>query len=328
MDQIELISRGAAETIGLDELKQKIDSGKQLVGYWGTAPTRSPSIGYLIPILKIRVMINAKVYMKILLADLHSFLDKGATWIDRVEDRTAYYRFLIGILLDLVGVQRDMYEFVKGSTDGQLDRKYVMDLLRLLAYVSVSQAKKAGSEVVKQDKDPKLSTLVYPLMQAIDETLLEADVELGGLDQRKIFMLSRDHIEHLGYPKCAYVMNELLPSLGKPGTKMSSSDTNGKIEFLDTKEMIAEKLKKAYCVEKEVKENPCMDLARMIVYPMGKQVLGDYKTYEDLEAAWVEGKIYAGLLKQGLTDAIDAIIAPVREAILSNMLLYNAAFVI
>ena len=323
-ERLQLIARNAAETIGLDELKEKMLNDKQIIGYWGTAPTRSPSIGYLIPMLKIRDLVNADVYMKILLADIHSFLDKGASWIDRVEYRTEYYKFLIGILLTYVSIHPSKYEFVKGS-DTQLDKKYVLDLLKLLAHISVSQAKKAGSDVVKQDKDPKLGNLVYPLMQAIDEILLDADIELGGLDQRKIFALSRDHIEQLGHEKCAYVMNELLPSMSKPGAKMSSSDLYGKIEFLDSKGVIQEKLKKAYCVEKEVKDNPCMDLARLIVYPLGHAIL-ECKKYSDLEKDWVDGSIYAGQLKEALASQINVIIAPIRQQILDNIDLYNRAF--
>jgi len=265
------------------------------------------------------------VYMQVLLADIHSFLDKGASWIDKITERTRYYEFLLEFLLETVlGLKKQDYEFVRGS-ERQLDKKYVMDLLKLLSYITVSHAKKAGSDVVKQDKDPKLGNLVYPLMQVIDETALQADVELGGLDQRKIFMLSRDYVEHLGYTKCSYVMNELLPSLGKPGSKMSSSDANGKIEFLDTKEMIQEKMKKAYCVEKEVKDNPCMDLARLIIYPMGR-TMGECKDYAELEHKWITGEVYAKQLKEWLADAVDDIVSPVREHIQKNIDVYNAAF--
>jgi tyrosyl-tRNA synthetase len=325
-EKLSLISRSTAETIGLDELREKLERKKQLHGYWGTAPTRSPSIGYLIPMLKFRDMINAGVNMRVLIADLHAFLDKGSKWIDRTPERVAYYKFLIAVILRRLNITESDYEFVLGS-DFQLDRTYVRDLFKLLTHVTVPQAKKAGSEVVKQNKEPSLGSLVYPLMQVIDETAQQTDVELGGLDQRKIFMLSRDSIEHIGYKKCAYVMNEMLPSLSKskPGTKMSSSESSGKIEFLDEFDTIFEKLKKAYCVEKEVKDNPCMELARLIIYPIGSKV-GDYETYELLETAWMAGEIYGLQLKQWLAKSIDWIIAPIRREIKNNMNLYDAAF--
>ena len=67
-------------------------------------------------------------------------------------------------------------------------------------------AKKAGAEVVKQVKNPLLSGLLYPglqasfqtntlacmfesctLIQALDEEYLKVDAQFGGVDQRKIF---------------------------------------------------------------------------------------------------------------------------------------------
>ena len=227
-DVMHLISRNCAETIGLDDIKQKLEDGKFLVGYWGTAPTRSPSIGYLVPLMKFRDLINAGVNMTIMLADIHYFLDKGASWAERVTERSNYYQFLLTELLLMLDVTPDSYEFRLGS-EFQLSPSYIMELLKFVSHISASQAKRAGSDLVKQDKDPKLSSLVYPLMQVIDESVLNADIELGGTDQRKIFMLSRDHVSKLGRSRCSYVMNELLPSLGKPGTKMNSTDTNGKI---------------------------------------------------------------------------------------------------
>lgn len=323
-ERLQLISRNAVDTIGLDEVEEKMKSGLSIRGYLGTAPTRSPSIGYFIPLMKFRDLVQADVDMTMFIADVHAFLDKGSRWIDRTQERTTYYIFIITEILKVLGVEPHEYTFVKGS-NVQLDKTYIMDLFKLLTNVSDKQAKKAGSDVVKQNKDVMLSSLVYPLMQVIDAVVLSADIEIGGLDQRKIFALGRDYIERLGYDKCAHVMNELLPSLGKPGSKMSSSDLMGKIEFTDSKEQIAEKLKKAYCVEKDTKNNPCMDIARLIVFPI-KGSLGDFTSYQELESLWVLGNVYAKQLKDLLIDAIDEIIDPIRKSIDANRNLYDDAF--
>ena len=328
-----LVVRNTVEQIGMDDLKTKIASNEYLKGYWGTAPTRSPSVGYLIPLMKFVDMVNAGIDMTVFIADLHAFLDKGYKWIDKTDQRVTYYVFLIKNILKRLGLSEDRYTFTKGS-DVQLDKVYIMDMLKLLTHVTVNQAKKAGSEVVKQNKEPSLSSLIYPLMQVIDETVLNADIELGGLDQRKIFTLSRDSVEKINRNKCSYIMNGLLPSLGKPGSKMSSSDIMGKLEFTDTRDMIAEKLKKAYCVEKEVENNPCLDLARMIVFPIMRELGGKtdttevlYSDYEIFLSDWREGKICAPWLKSWLVNALDGIIDPIRTEIMANYSLYEDAFV-
>jgi tyrosyl-tRNA synthetase len=42
---------------------------------------------------------------------------------------------------------------------------------------------------------------------------LGSDAELGGQDQRKIFMLSRDHIHKLDYNPLIYLMNPMIPNI-------------------------------------------------------------------------------------------------------------------
>jgi tyrosyl-tRNA synthetase len=326
--RMELITRNIADHIGMDTLKEKMTAGKTLNGYWGTAPTRSPSIGYLIPLMKFRDMVRADINMIVFIADLHAFLDKGSQWIARTAERTTYYIFLITEILQMLGVDPVEYEFRRGS-EVQLDKTYVMDLFKLLTFTTVKQSQKAGSDVVKQNKDPTLASLVYPLMQSIDETVLNADIELGGLDQRKIFALSRDNIDKIGYEKCSYIMNEMLPSLKRNtggANKMSSTDIYGKIEFLDNRDVITSKINAAFCIEKEVASNPCMSLARLIVYPLGYKFTG-CDTYNDLELKWIDGIVYAQELKAWLVDCIDTIVTPIRQKITDNYRLYENAFV-
>lgn len=69
-------------------------------------------------------------------------------------------------------------------------REYSMDVYRLMALTSVHDARKAGAEVVKQVNNPLVSGLLYPLLQALDEVHLNVDIQFGGVDQRKIFMLA------------------------------------------------------------------------------------------------------------------------------------------
>lgn len=324
-----VLAKDAAEVIGADEIKDKLELCQNLRVYFGTEPTSSPSLGYLIPMMKIRDVISAgpdNTTMIIFLADVHAFLNKGPNMINRTLERTAYYEFIIKSMLKRLDIGEDSYEFTKGS-DVQLDKVYMLNLFKFMTKVTVNQAKKAGSDVVKQDKDPALSSLVYPLMQALDESVLEADIQLGGIDQRKIFALSRTFTERIEGNKCAYIMNPLLQSLGKPGSKMSSSDLYGKIEFLDSKEVIAAKIKKAYCVEKEtdINQSPCLALAKYIILPIVGKV-GVYDNYEMLVHDWANGKVSAQELKEWVADGVDKVVEPIRSDIASNMSLYSMAY--
>jgi tyrosyl-tRNA synthetase len=72
--------------------------------------------------------------------------------------------------------------------------------------------------------DAKVSGLMYPLLQILDVKYLEADITVGGIDQRNIYMLGRELLESVGFHKSSYIFMPLLPSLKGGGSKMSASD--------------------------------------------------------------------------------------------------------
>lgn len=70
-------------------------------------------------------------------------------------------------------------------------------------------AKKAGCEVVKQIRNPVLSGLLYPALQALDEHYLKVDAQFGGVDQRRIFTFSDKYLPMLGYERHIHLMNPM-----------------------------------------------------------------------------------------------------------------------
>lgn len=51
---------------------------------------------------------------------------------------------------------------------------------------------------------------------------------------------------------------------GLSGSKMSSSDPDSKIDLLDDKKTIEKKIKKAFCEEGNVTENPLLSFIRFL----------------------------------------------------------------
>lgn len=313
------LSHNTQETIGLSELIPRLEEGKTLNLYWGAAPTRIPSVAYLVPLIKLRDCIRTgKINVTIFLADLHSYMDKGFDNVVRVEERTNFYEFILSRMMDSLGIDRKQYKIIRGSTV-QLTPTYMTNMLKFTTLVNVKDAKHAGKEVVKQNVQPLLSSLVYPLMQCLDEIALDADIELGGLDQRKIFTFGRDFMSKLGFRKCTYLMNPLIPSLVN-GAKMSSSDPEGKLEFTDTQEDIFEKIKKAFCVDCDVNmaTNPCLSILKHIVFPISGKVTtsaGECKQFSDFETLWANRDIKAQELKKIVAEHINRIISPIRDSI-------------
>lgn len=316
------------EVLGEEELVEKLTMGKTLRVYWGTAPTGAPSFAYFLPLLKLKDLLNAGMGVTILLADIHSYMDRGLGEFDRTLERTMFYELVLKSMLTVIGVNPSDIDFVRGSSY-QLDETFNRDLLRMSSVITVGMATKASSEVVKQsrDKDTLISHLLYPLMQALDETYLNADLELGGRDQRKILAFSRDNIHKIGYSKCSYAITPLIPSLRGPGKKMSSSDPNSKLSFMDSNEVILEKVAKAFCADREVDldRNPLLAIAKFILFPRFN-TLGPYVSYDALYKDWSDGTILAQDLKKLVGPYIVTMMTPVRHTIEQNHQLYTNAY--
>ena len=334
-EALELILDNLAEVIGRKELEEKVRSGIPLKVYWGTAPTGKPHLGYLIPMIKIAQLVKAGCEVTIMFADLHAYLDAMKTSWELLEYRTKYYSELIVQVLTRLQVDTTKIRFIRGS-EYQLKPDYTIDVYKLASKLTIDSAKKAGAEVVKQSLDPALSGLIYPILQILDEVYLGTDAELGGVDQRKIFMASHDHIHKIGYKPNIHLMNRMIPSLNSQikdseddelGEKMSSSDSNSKIELVETVKNIRKKISKAYLEEGNTK-SPVFEFVRHVIFPINK-LLGsntfviardvkwggpvEFESIDTLTKAFGEKTLSPQDLKLGIADWIINFLEPIRE---------------
>ncbi|KAI9673876.1 MAG: hypothetical protein M1817_002082 [Caeruleum heppii] len=325
-ERIALIKQNLQEVLKGDIIEDVILRQKRpLIVYWGTATTGRPHCGYFVPVLKLAHFLRAGCTVKILLADIHGFLDNLKAPIELVNFRAEYYKHVITALLRAVNVPIDRLEFVLGSSY-QLSSRYTMDLFRLSSVVTEHDAKKAGAEVVKQVASPLLSGLIYPLMQALDEEHLEVDAQFGGVDQRKIFALAAETLPKLGYKERAHLMNPMVPGLA--GGKMSASDPDSKIDLLDTAEAVTKKLRKAYAVAKEIEGNGIISFVEYVLLPVsalkeGKATFiverregeGEALVYHDIEslkADYQADKLTPQLIKPAVSKALVGLLAPIQ----------------
>jgi tyrosyl-tRNA synthetase len=319
------------EVIGKHHLIELAEK-RPVTGYWGTAPTGRPHIAYLFPILNISRLVKSGAKMTILVADYHAALDNNKTEWEALHARTEYYITVIKELLRLTGVNPDDVRFVKGTQHQRGNPAYLDDLLRLSTKITVNIAKKATAEVVKCSSNPPLSNCIYPLMQVLDEVHLGCDFELGGVDQRKIFMFGIDYLPRIGYDqhRC-YLMTPMIHSLGKSG-KMSASEAASKIDLLDSDEDIRKKCNKAFTVDGSLEQNGMMDLFRHVIFEMPQfketgitvnrpEKYGGhvhFSTYSEMEQHYVDKEIASVDLKGALGEALVTILSPLREKIMTD----------
>lgn len=273
--------------------------------------------------LKIASFLRAGCRVKILLADVHGFLDNLKAPIDLVKYRAEYYKLVITALLEAIGVPVDKLEFVLGSSY-QLTQEYQMDLFRLCTIVTIHDAKKAGAEVVKQVENATLSGLIYPLMQALDEEYLKVDAQFGGVDQRKIFMLAKDLLPKVGMKERLHLMNPMVPGL--TGGKMSASDPESKIDVLDDAAAVTKKIKKAFAAPKQIEDNGLLSFVEFVLLPLGVVRGGKprfeverregqplvYETIEAMQDDYKKDVLTPQLLKSSVTKALNDLLAPIQ----------------
>eukprot|EP01130_Rhizamoeba_saxonica_P003387 TRINITY_DN1433_c0_g1_i1.p1 TRINITY_DN1433_c0_g1~~TRINITY_DN1433_c0_g1_i1.p1 ORF type:complete len:535 (-),score=144.93 TRINITY_DN1433_c0_g1_i1:35-1639(-) len=343
LEQYDILTHDIEEVIGEHEIKTILEKDGKLKIYWGTATTGRPHLGYFVPIYKIADFLRADSEVTILFADLHGFLDNQKSNWEVLNKRCEYYQFIITTMLDVIGVDQSKLNFVTG-TSFQLQPEYTLDMYKLAAVNTVAATSHAGAEVVKQAASPYLSNLMYPILQALDEEYLGVNVQFGGVDQRKIFMFARTNLPKIGYSKRSYLMNPLIPGLGKPvdgkPAKMSSSLPLSKVDFDDSNKAIKNKFKRAYSVDGEVENNGLLailkyiiirkfiDTEQSIVIPRREEHGGpqEFHDYASVEQAFVAGELYSGDLKTFLANEVIQLISPIREAIRSKMDLYYEAY--
>lgn len=335
-EKYDLITKDLQEVLNGQIIKDILEKDERpLKIYWGTAPTGRPHCGYFVPMVKIAHFLKAGCEVKVLLADMHAYLDNMKAPLEVVQYRAKYYENVVKAMLTSINVPIDKLIFVTGSSY-QLTADYTMDIFKLANKVSQNDAKRAGADVVKQVDNPLLSGLIYPLMQALDEEHLQCDAQFGGVDQRKIFVLAEENLPGLGYKKRAHLMNKMVPGLAQGG-KMSASDPNSKIDILEDPKQVVKKIAKAFCAPGVVEDNGLLAFIENVIIPIQElkqnkdngfefaidrpEKFGGPITYTDLKTLkedYAAEKLAPADLKSGVSAAINELLAPIRKEFDSN----------
>ncbi len=321
-EKFQLIKRNIEEIVTEKELKELLKKKKKPCMYLGTAITGKPHIAYFLPVLKMADFLKAGFQVKLLLADLHGALD-GTPW-DLLEKRYKYYSKVMPLMFKAIGANIKNFEIIKGSSF-QKKENYQFDILRMSTEISINDCKRAAAEVVKFGDNPKLSGLIYPIMQALDEEYLKVDIQYGGTDQRKIFMFARESLPKIGYKRRIEVMNPMIPGL--MGKKMSASDPQSKIDLADDEKTVKDKIKSAYCEPGIIQDNGILSFVKHVLMIIktdkGEKFIIkrpakfggniEFDNYAGIEKAYKTKKLHPLDLKNAVAEEINKLLAPFRK---------------
>ncbi len=323
------LTRNVQEIITPEELEAVLKGNPR--GYVGLEPSGRVHLGTgLIIGNKVKDLMNAGVDMIVFLADWHAYInDKFNGDMKKIRLCGEYIKGVFGAL----GIQ-PRYIWA----DELVSRKvYWEKVIKVAKKTSLKRAKRAMSIMGRKEDEAELdsSKIIYPFMQVSDIFEMELDIALGGMDQRHAHMLARDVAEKLNLKKPVALHTVILAGLKGFGrmdpieAKMSKSKEGSAIFVDDAPDAIKRKLKKAYCPP-SAEGNPVLQIAKHIIFPYysrDKFVVprdekwgGDmvFKSYEELENAYVSGELHPMDLKNAVAMHLIDILKPAREFMEKN----------
>lgn len=315
--KLELVCRGALEIVTPEELAEKIKKDDK-TAYIGFEPSGKIHLGHAITIRKMMDLQEAGFKVKILLADLHAYLNgKGSLEeIKEVSDYNIRCFRALGLSEDTV--------FVLGSTF-QTKEDYSYKVYELALATTLARAKRSMAQITRESKDHKVAEVIYPLMQVVDMMFLETDLALGGMEQRKIHMLARENLPKMGYEAPVCLHTPLLH--GTDGSEKMSSSKGNFIAIDDSPEAIKDKIKKSYCPMGLVEGNPIIEIAEHFIFTESDTLLierpdkfgGNLElTQEQLKDSYEKEKLHPLDLKNAVARELTKIFKVVREYLKDN----------
>lgn len=228
-ENLNLIKRGIDELISEDELITKLKSKKQLIVKAGFDPTAPDlHLGHTVLINKLRHFQQLGHQIVFLIGDFTGMIgdpsgkNKTRPALDETEikENAKSYKNQVFKILDpkLTDVRFNSEWSNKLGAEGIIKLASQYNLARMLERDDFNKRYKSNQTIA-------LHEFLYPLIQANDSIALEADIELGGTDQKFNLLVGRELQRAYGQDPQVVITVPILEGLdGK--NKMSKSLNN------------------------------------------------------------------------------------------------------
>ena len=220
-DQLDLITKGAAEIVPLEALKERITKSiatgvpmRIKAGFDPTAPDLH--LGHTVLLRKLRHFQALGHTVIFLIGDATALIGdptgrdvtRKALTREEIAANAETYKEQVFKILD-----RDKTEVRYNSE--WLDKLSYYDMVKLMAQFTLSQMleREHFHKRFNEEQPISLHELIYPIAQGYDSVALECDVELGGTDQKFNLMRGRDLQKHFGQPQQIVLMTSVIEGL-------------------------------------------------------------------------------------------------------------------
>ena len=217
-DQLDLITKGAAEILPLEALKERLawslSTGHPLrikAGFDPTAPDLH--LGHTVLIRKLRHFQLLGHTVIFLIGDSTALIGdptgrnvtRKPLTPEQIAANAETYKQQVFKILDPEKTE------VRYNSEW-LDKLGYYDMVKLMAQFTVSQMleREDFTKRFNAEQPIALHELIYPIAQGYDSVALACDVELGGTDQKFNLMRGRDLQKHFGQPQQSILMVPIL----------------------------------------------------------------------------------------------------------------------
>ncbi len=221
--------RGIEETIEEKSFESRLKTKKKLRIKYGVDPTRPDiHLGHAVSLWKLKHLADLGHTIIFLIGDYTTKIgDPSGRKTTRPILTDAEIKSNAKTYLDQVSKILDVKKTEVRFNSEWFSKMNFNDILQVAGKFTVAQIieREDFKKRIKEGNDIGLHELLYPVMQAYDSVMLEADVEFGGTDQKFNMLAGRDLQKKYDQVPQEVVMMRLLVGLdGK--IKMSKSSDN------------------------------------------------------------------------------------------------------
>ena len=346
------------EIIGQDELEKRLTAKIPTNHYIGFEISGLVHLGQgLATGLVIRELQKLGVSTSFFLADWHTWINNklggDRVFIKRVADE--YFGPALKVSAKIAGANPDLIKINHGSDIYHNNDRYWQSMIDVGKNLTLARVVKSTTIMGREESDTmQFALLTYPLMQAADIFEMDCHIAHAGTDQRKIHVIAREVAQNLQVKpmldengnkmKPIGIHHHLALGLQTPSVwplpegdeknsmrsqmKMSKSIEGSAIFIHDTPEEIKNKIKKAFCPEKETGYNPILDWVEHFILPIcgefhikrDEKFGGSFKatTINELNERFASGDLHPVDLKNNVSDVLIDILEPARQGFSSQ----------
>ncbi len=331
-ERLRLIKEVGEEILTEEELKVLLETKDHPIAYDGFEPSGHLHIAQgVMRAINVNKMLKAGVKFKMWVADWFGWMNnKMGGDLDKIRTVGEYQTEV----WKACGMDVDKIEFL-WSKDVMADDEYWKKVVNVARNNTVKRITRCAQIMGRKESEAlSAAQIFYPCMQCADIFHLKADITQLGMDQRKVNVLAREVGPKIGFWKPVVVSHHMLMGLGQPASeskdtvdraidiKMSKSKPDTAIFMTDSEEEIKRKIRKAFCPEKIVHENPILEYCKYLVfekYPVlevkrPEKFGGDLNIegYDNLVKVYSKGELHPMDLKQSVAGYINEMVKPVR----------------